>query len=569
MSIVSVAFRVAEKENIYAWPFDQGTRDKQAQPQLDLYGDPNLDRDEWEALLGWLSQQRLIFHNGKHDLAQLRVGTRHWAGLELEGAFWWDTMVAAREIWPIDSVGLDAVSKRLGIGEKTELGKKRGVSKGRYDLYEWDQIDKYAANDPWLTYQLWEAELEAIDQGQGDRKIIDHRMDVLRVLYHMERRGMCYDSRGSRTEAAKIGALIKQLEAQLPFQPATLPAAKAYFFGTAGVLPYKTTDKGNPQLDDEVLWKMERDQVKWAHEFGEIRKLQVAQSMWYQGYADKCGEDGRLRTNFRQTKVVSGRMSVERVQLHAIPKDDKTIEGIRGVREFFGADQGKELWNLDLSQAELRVASKYAKCTRMLEMLEAGVDLHGVTTKAIFGINEQAKDWKAKRDIAKRLTFGGIFQIGAHTYQKTLAKQAHIELPLGECEQIVREWRGLYPEYGKAYSRAERVFRTRGWVRQLPGTEWETRSWLGPLDYPNTGWSRMVQGSLAQFLQIWLVEAEVLLQKLGAPEALLLTVHDSLVIELPIDRGEEIAREVALAGAARATELFSIEMRVDTTRWHS
>ena len=74
------------------------------------------------------------------------------------------------------------------------------------------------------------------------------------------------------------------------------------------------------------------------------------------------GGDGRIRTSFRQTKVVSGRLSVERVQLQAIPHDYQLgTLGVEGVRSFFKPDDGFELWEVDISQAEIRVATAVAR----------------------------------------------------------------------------------------------------------------------------------------------------------------------------------------------------------------
>lgn len=577
LSVVSVAWLDDQGSLVsFAFPFDQGPRDKIPQTVLMFEEDPNLPQEEWEYLLGWLSRQRLIFHNAKFDLHHLRIGTRHWPGRDLEPACMWDTMLAAKDMEPKEPLALKDISVRKGLmggGERErqdalkEFLKKSKFPSSRYDLAPWDVMSPYATRDAELTVLLWAYQMVQIEAGEGSLARIRHRIEVMRVLYRMERRGLEFDAAACLEAADQLAKRAETLARELPFKP-TLPGARNYFFKQQGIIPYKTTEKGTPQLDDEVLRRMIEDGVAHAQEYADYTDLTTALSMWYRGYPEKIGPDGRLRTSFRQTKVKSGRMSVERINLQAVPKNDKGIEGIPTVRTFFQARPGYVLYNLDLSQAELRAAAKYAKCVRMLHMLEAGADLHGITTKQIFSIDEQHPEWKFKRDIAKRLTFGGIFQIGAKTFQATLSKLADIRLPLVECEDYVRSWRGLYPEFGRAYRRADRLVERRRWVRLLPGTPFEERSYFSPMEYTNTGWSRIVQGSLALFLQIWLVEAEAQLARLGVPEGLILTVHDSLVLELPVSEAPEIAQEVAGAGAARATDLFGIEMKVDVSPWH-
>lgn len=570
---MSVAWMEGEEVVSAAFPFDQGVRDKVPQATLSLAADPNLPEEEWRYLLAWLGRHRLVFMNAKYDLMMLRAGTRHWSGVELEESYVYDIGLGSRELDPTDDVGLDAQARRRQVGDGTgkderfklalaEVRKRFGEK--RYDLVEWDAMEGYAAKDAELTTRLAMDQIQRVSEGEGNVRALDRAHALSRVLYAMERRGMEYDVATSLDCCDMIEKRKSEIADGLPFKPG-VNSAKHYFFQVAGVTPYAVTaKKQDPKLDEEVLRKMVADRIPFAAEYAEWTKLDRAQSMWYGGYPTMVGADGRLRTTFRQTKVVSGRIAVERVQLHAIPKDDKAIEGIPTVRSLFRAKAGHSLWNLDLSQAELRVAAKYANCQLMIEMLEAGEDLHGITTEEVFQIKPGHPEFKFKRDIGKRLTFGGIFGIGARTYQSTLSKLAGIYMPLPECEAVVNRWRRMYPEYMRAKYRAEKLVTERGWVRQLPGTEYETRSYFGAHEYPHTGWNRMVQGSLARFNELWLVQVE----GICPGDELLLTVHDSVVLEIENGKEEALCQEVALQGSKLATSLFGIEMPIEVGPWH-
>lgn len=562
------------------FPFDQGERDKLPAVQLDMFGgeDPNLGEAEWYELLEWLaSRDVLVNHNLKFDLMMLAAGTRHWPGIDLTrgGARLWDTLLVEKELAPRETLSLQATGERHGLGGKVgsdELAawlKGRKYPRGRYDLVPWHIAEPYVRGDVELTLRVYLRQLEQLQDGAHRRREeyarqmnkLDREMEVLRVLYLMERRGVDYDAAASLEAAAVMEAKADELEGRLPFRGAA--GAKRYFFGEQGVVPMNVSEKtGEPSLDEEQTRRMVADGVEWAAEYAEMTRIRRAVSMWYRGYPEKIGLDGRLRCVYKQAFVKSGRMSVERVQLQAIPKYDKSFEGVPHIRELIRPGQGMEIWNLDLSQAELRVASQYAKCERMLELLGQGADLHGITCQEVLGVEPGAPDWKAKRDIAKRLTFGGIFQIGGETFQATLGKLANIYLPVHQCDAMVRGWREMYPEFGVAYRKAERVARAKGRVKQLPGTEYETLSWLGERDYPNTAWNRIVQGSLAEFLKLWLREVER-----RWPGYMILTVHDSIVLETPEGEGEPIAVAVADLGAEMFTEIFGIQGKVDYGRW--
>jgi DNA polymerase I-like protein with 3'-5' exonuclease and polymerase domains len=569
-----------------AFPFDQGVRDKFPTTQLDfdfdgLGEDPNLDGYAWRELCEWLTRQQLVFHHAKYDLCMMRVGTRHWPGVDLVEQLHWDTMLAQRVLDPLERASLDLTCRRLGLGAKQNLDalktwlKKHKHPPHRYDLVPWPIIKDYVVGDTEMTADLF---VHQQDRLEGDLAGIErvHRMlDQTKALYRMEERGVAYEDELSLQAAAKLEKMADEVEARMPFH-CVKGEAHDYFFRKMRLEADRHSEKtGRPSLDEEQVRKWKHQDVPWAAEYAQVTKYRRAVSMWYRGYPEKIGVDGRLRTVYRQGQaldgkdawVKSGRMSVERVQLQAIPKKDKNIEGIPGVRELIRAEEGMGLWNLDLSQAELRVASHYAQCVEMLRQLAEGQDIHGNTTKGVIKVDGQTIDeqhplWKEKRDIAKRLTFGGIFQIGGETFQKTLSKLADIHLPLEECYEMVSGWRRMYPEFGYAYRRADRKAATDGYVRLLPNTDFEIRSYFRETDYTNTGWNRMVQGSLAEAFMMWLAEVEK-----RWPGFIILTVHDSIVMECRLDEGDQIAAEVAEYGATMMTDLFGTTMKVDVDRW--
>lgn len=533
--------------------------------QVDLFEtDVNHSKAEWDQLLDWLKPMRLVFHNAKFDLTMLAAGTPGWPGADLGDSLYWDTMLASRELDPLLPQGLDAYGERyLGEGKAgqnplQEWLKRNRLGKGRYDLVPWEIMEPYARQDGLLTIRAQQHQAQRYETGEGNPRLLERDLAVCKALYRIERRGVPYDVAGSLAAAATLSAHSQKLKQQLPFKP-TGPAATGYFYEQEGAIPTRVTEKGKPSLDAEALTHLVNQDTPWAAEWQEISKIDRAVSMWYQGYPDNAGPDGRMRTVYKQTRTVSGRMACERMQLQAIPKHNKTSAalGIPSVRAFINPPDGKQLWNLDLQQAELRVAAQYARCTGMLALINDGADVHGLTAQQVIGAQPGDANWSEMRDLAKRLNFGGIFQIGGRTFQATLSKEG-IYLPISRCEEVVKQWRFEYPEYGAAYRKAERVVDQRGYIKLAGGRH----SWFGPLDYHNTAWSRKVQGSLAEFLQMWLVAVEE-----RWPGTILLTVHDSLLLELDEDNAEETAAEIAALGGTMGTELFKVRMGVDYHRW--
>lgn len=576
-----------------ALPFDQGTH-KLDHEQLDLLTggeNPNYGRDVWIGLLLWLRKQRIVMHNGKYDLEMFATGTREWGGtlelgFDLIDNLWWDTMVAEHILEPKQLIGLDDIGRRIGYGGKTgrdELKawlQKHKHASSRYDLVPWPILKNYLEGDMGLTVAVVQDQQRRLaemgDDAPYDR--LEREFALTRTLTRMEMRGVGYDDEMSQAAADELLRRADELEKRVPYK-ADVNGAKAYYFGKLGLQPLKRTDvKGDPKLDEEQIRVWIKDGVEYAEELYDITRARRAVSMYYNGWVEKLGKDGRLRTEYKQTKVKSGRMSVGRIQLQAMPKGDKysrrgsqerlaIFQDIPDVRSLLRAREGCGVWNIDLSQAELRVASRYSHCNKMLDMLLGGHDAHGHTTETVLRTPRDDPHFKFRRDIGKRLNFAAIFMVGGQTFKEQLEELADIYLPLEECHQMVYAWRREYPEFEQKYRQSERFVKRKGYVPILPNSPYAMRSYFklpqfGPFtgkpDYERTAWNRIVQGSLAEAFKMWMVEIEK-----RWPGYMILTIHDSVLLEAPLDEGQQVASEVAAYGGELMTELFDVPMKCD------
>ena len=619
---VAVAYRLDDGLWWHSFPFDVGrwaekgykvVRNKDGVAKgdphelLDWETDHNLPREEWDYFVRWLDRagalRGLTNQNIRFDLHHMRTGVGkpergfEWPGVDLEKHVRWDTMLATANLDPTAGTtslkptaariwGEDAVAEAAELGQALIEVKKRfgfKVEHGpHFDLVPWEILGPYGGKDVVLALQLTELQLARLEDGEGNREEIDRQLELMRVLYRIERRGFGpYDIAESERIAnaidGRIAELHEELVSVLGGNPTAQRAAK-YYFDELGLGPgvWKPGDtprgmdakgvKRQGTLDYWVCRRLADAGAPGAAAYAEYLKLTVNNRMIYRNYANLAGVDGRLRTSFRQAHVRSGRMSVERFQAQAIAKHIGLSIPLMGdvpePRALFGVDPGKVRVNLDLGQAELRLAAKFSGCQVMLDALETGADFHGMTTERVFGITKDDPRWSGLRDIAKRLTFGSIFQIGPPTFQKTLQQLAQITWPLSDCRDAVYGWRKAYPEFSQQYEYWMEHATSNGWIPLYDGS----RSFLsGPRDYPNTAWNRRVQGSLAAWVGgVWLPEVEAITEEY---EALTLTVHDSVVLELP----EEVVDDVVKVVIARSEELwyehFGITGKVDSGPW--
>lgn len=589
VSVVSLAWRDLDG-TVYAgaWPFGQGGHPKAEGDQV-----RDLGRREWDFLLDWLSRAGggLSGHNIAFDLQMVLAGAKKHPGRNLTGRFRWDTQVVAKELWPTEPTGLKPIAVRLfaddADAEQQALGPWLGPKTNpRYDLVPWEVMQPYALRDAVYTNLLRWHQGSLIEEGQLGTRHLKAQLDVTRALVRMQVAGVPYDPAASRQCAEELERRMEKLAATFPFKP-TPQGAKKWYFTEEGLnlKPYAVTEKGAPQLTSEILGRMVKEEQPHAVALQEYNRYKSAVSKWYRPFADRAGSDLRIRSQLRQVATSydtdagtkSGRFSAGRINLQAVPKDFKLHLPVPTPRNLITkavVDRmpGWELWDLDLAQAELRVAALYARCQPMLEIINEGRDPHGETATALFGTEPDHPDFAFNRQIAKRGNFSLIFGSGPKTFREMVQREAGVDMPLREVERIVYGWRDLYPEFGRAIdAQMEQVDQT-GYV-QLPNGR---RRYYGKYEDSHSAFNQLVQSMLAEYAKDWMVDTDRLvfpLRNLGREAGvghagLLLVVHDSQLLLLPRKEAVAWVERIQEQGLTLWERYFrGVPGGIDATRW--
>jgi DNA polymerase I-like protein with 3'-5' exonuclease and polymerase domains len=576
-----------------AFPFAQGEEGKPDwSGQEVLWGsaeDINLPLEEWQALTAWLAKHQLIAHNAQFDLIMLTGGVMNYRwgdghGIDLCDRLHWDTMLANYVLWPREMLGLKETAERLWPGEgqkdsqdrlkqhlknqKKKRGNKGGV---RYDLANWEVMEQYADDDAYKALRLYLAQRKAF--GAPDHPQYHHfktvLLPVLRLLVQQEVRGMPYAVEISRTAAQRVEKAREELGKRLPFEP-TGDHAKDYFYGSPdkvnlrgtrslGLIPAYRSEKTNePSLNSEALRELTEQNVPWAREWQIYTLLTRAQSMYYDGWADKSGKDNRIRARIRQVGTVSTRFSIERANLQAMPHDGK-LEGLAFVgldglptprqliaRQVADTMPGWVLMEYDLSQAELRLGALLSKCKKMLAAYFDDVDLHTFT----------AEQLGAPRQVGKVANLSLEYGAGPTTLGNMMVKMTggKVKMKPWELKEVHTGFHRAYPELNQAIEKWDRFARQNKYVPLIGGQNRYIR--FG--EDTRLGWNQRVQGSLGQYMLHWLLEIDGICHRLGIHKralaeglggaGLIMEVHDSGIALIPRDLQEEFSHLVKKAG---------------------
>lgn len=583
----------------------------------------NLSLRDWATLLSWLSGRPLVMHNAKFDCHIMRQGLRlvEGSGFDLMGQVVADTMLTQGIISPLHGSKLKTTASRLWPDEhdaheqedvRKALSKNgTGLTK-RYDLIDWAVLGPYAGEDADMTIHLADHQWEKIEAGEidtTDQGIIDVELRLCGLLYRMENKGIGLDAEGMRAEALKMETEVKAVEASLPFKPANVNAARAWFYGSKedgglGLLPFKTTPtcrhcglntetgknrrkknvdpecahQRSPSMDAEVATQLAKEGHSGAREWVHLANLNSALSKWYRAWPYKCGSDGRIRTDFRQGRIeadhkgqtdggaISGRLSATRVQTQGVPLDYRIPAGIKPVKKLFTVADGYEGWELDISNAEVRVAA-WLLCSPSLAEACAGSNVHDVNCVNMFHIDEDHEEWVRYRKVAKTTILALFFNAGIRTLKGQIDKELGQNIPEREVRTFMEAAYALVPELrpvSRAMMRqADKGMGGCGYIRLVNGR----RRWFGYKEKTYKAFNAGTQGGVAEIMKLWMLMVDDMY-----PGIIINQVHDSLWLEVPKDTASSIINGVKVAGEELFTRTFStpdlhVPFKIDAKKW--
>jgi len=523
---------------------------------------PQLELAQVRELLGPLlanAELPKAMHNAKYDIIVL---ARH--GMPVRGLVN-DTMLAA---WILEPEG-------RGIGLKTQAFQRLGVmmqpideliGSGRnqltMDVIPVTKVAPYACADADMTLRLTDVLKRELCERNQWELFTEVEMPLVPVLVAMEIRGMAVDrdylARMSETLEAKLQDLEQRIYelAGHPFNPNSTQQLGKVLFDELG-LPTQRRTKMGYSTDARVLDALKdmHPIVKLILEYRSLGKLKGT-------YVDALPElinpeTGRIHTSFNQTGASTGRLSSSDPNLQNIPV--RTEEG-RLVRGAFAAPEGYLLLSCDYSQVELRLLAHMSEDPELISAFQRDEDVHATTAAAVLGIPLD-KVTKEQRALAKAINFGLMY--GMSEYGLAARTDLTQEEARGFIETYFTRFRGVkrYLEQIKAQAYEQGYVETiLGRRRYFP--ELQSRSAKSLRQRAERSAVNMpIQGSAADIIKVAMIRLHDALQNLQSDAAMVLQVHDELVLEVPEDDLGEV-RDLVINTMSQAHKL-RVPLKVD------
>ncbi len=379
-----------------------------------------------------------------------------------------------------------------------------------------------------------------------ERLFHDVEMPLVGVLARMERRGVRLDVAALQTMGGEIDTRLRSLMEEIyalaggEFNIASPPQLREVLFDRLG-LSRKGVRRGKTGLstDVDVLTRLAAEHPLPA-KILEYRALSKLKSTYVDALPAAVNPvTGRLHASFNQTVAATGRLSSSDPNLQNIP-----IRGDEGrrLRAAFIADEGCELVVADYSQIELRVLAHLSEDPVLVNAFQAGDDIHARTAAEVFGVLPGAITADMRR-AAKVINFGIIYGMGPQRLARELA------IPLAEAEQYIASYFERYAGVRRYMTAIQTEARQRGYVTTLLGR----RRTLPDLASAHRGVAQAaeraaantpIQGSAADLIKMAMVAIDRQLARAGVRAAMILQVHDELVLEVAAACREQVMEVV-------------------------
>jgi DNA polymerase-1 len=214
----------------------------------------------------------------------------------------------------------------------------------------------------------------------------------------------------------------------------------------------------------------------------------------------------------------------------------------------FIAPPGKLIFQLDYSQAELRVLAAAAKEETMMEWFVSGRDVHLASAclkwnedyDRILKIlkdesNPEHKLWKARRKQAKTINFGIVYGQTAKKLSSSLSSDDH-RVSLEEAQEFLDDFDKQFPRINQFIERQKKYATKNGYVYNLFGRKRRlpniySDNWGKKAEAERQSVNAPIQGAASDFalFSSILIREYRLAGKLPESLCQVGTVHDSLI----------------------------------------
>ena len=381
----------------------------------------------------------------------------------------------------------------------------------------------------------------------------DIERPLVRVLAKMEDRGVAVDVveltelRDSLvSECDRLEQGIKD-HAGEDFNVNSTKQLREILFEKLELTPQKKTKTG--YSTDAASLERIRDQHPIVEDLLAYREVEKLRSTYGQGLLDVVEPDDRIHATFNQTVARTGRLSSEDPNLHNIPV--RTDVG-RVFRKAFVPGDGYELLVADYNQIELRVIAHLSGDPGLVDAFDSGTDIHNATAAQVFGVDETDVSIE-QRSKAKMVSYGLAYGMESYGLSQRL------NIPVEEGAEILEAYFTAFPKVKSFMEDVVAETRERGYTetmfgRRRPIPELSAGNYRVRQAAERQAMNAPIQGLAADIFKVALVRLDGALEQGDYESALILQVHDEVILEVA-PKEHDVVADLTVDTMKNAAEL--------------
>jgi DNA polymerase-1 len=475
-----------------------------------------------------------VGQNIKYDWMVLK---RH--GINLDGVAF-DTMLASYLINPskrahnLDQIALDFLDHKT-ITYKEILGK--GQKDASFAEIPLEKAMPYSCEDADITLMAYHVLMPLIENA-GLMELYDNvELPLVPVLMNMEMAGVCVDrdkllelSKSFEQQLEQLESMIYSIAGEEFNIKSSQQLGRILFEKLKLPVQKKTKKKTGYSTDVNVLTVLAD-----KHELPEIilrhRTLAKLKSTYTDALLDLVHpETGRIHTSYNQTVTATGRLSSSDPNLQNIPI--RTDEGME-IRKAFVPRKDWILVSADYSQIELRILAHYADDDILIEAFKNDEDIHTRTATEVFQVFPSFVTSELRRQ-AKVINFGIVYGMSPYGLSKELGISQ--KMAKTYIDNYFNRYKGVKRFVDQTISDARNTQKTStllGRIRLLPDINSSNKVVREFAE--RTAINTPVQGTAADLIKLAMIRVDAAFREGGLNSAMLLSVHDEIVFEVPPD----------------------------------
>ncbi len=297
--------------------------------------------------------------------------------------------------------------------------------------------------------------------------------------------------------------------------------------GKSGVISTASAELDKLRGEHKIIEKIE--------EYREIAKLK---NTYLDTLPQMVDKNSRLHSTFNQAITATGRLSSSDPNLQNIPA--RTDLG-QLLRTAFVAKDGYKLISADYSQIDLRVVAHVSEDKKMIELFLKGEDIHRATAAEINNLSLSQVTDKIRRT-AKELNFGIIYGMGSFGFSMRAGisrddAKKFINAYFEKFQGVAKYMREIR-EFAKKNGYVETEIGRRRYIPEINSSNFQLQSAAERMAI-----NMPIQGLASDIMKIAMLNVAKEFEN-NASVAMLLQVHDEIILEVREDLAEEAAQKI-------------------------